>query len=192
MAPHIQQGCPHCWLKLYRRHYPTSAIFYLRKLDNKNDLDIWAEASKKRADLIDKMADLDDTLANLIIERESMERINSDEMNGALRRITLARVSSRVLPLTARETSDSILIYFHYQTAVPVLCGSSYRNVGVQPLLDAITNYLPSPADRSYEFVQSYAANDALCSLAFKIQNDVQRGPLTFVRIYSGQIETVT
>jgi elongation factor G len=72
-----------------------------------------------------------------------------------------------------------------------VLCGSSYRNIGVQPLLNAVTHYLPSPRDRSYEFVQSYAANKDLCSLAFKIQNDAQRGPLTFVRIYSGQIESV-
>lgn len=72
-----------------------------------------------------------------------------------------------------------------------MLCGSSYRNVGVQPLMDAIVNYLPSPADRNYEFVQAYAANRDLFSLAFKIQNDVQRGPLTFVRIYSGQIESV-
>lgn len=57
--------------------------------------------------------------------------------------------------------------------------------------MDAIVNYLPSPADRSYDFVKAYAANHDLCSLAFKIQNDAQRGPLTFVRIYSGHIETV-
>jgi hypothetical protein len=52
----------------------------------------WIEASKHRADLIDKMADLDDHLANLIIERESLQKINPVEMNQALRRITLARV----------------------------------------------------------------------------------------------------
>lgn len=57
--------------------------------------------------------------------------------------------------------------------------------------MDAIVNYLPSPADRSYDFVQAYAANRDLCSLVFKIQNDPQRGPLTFVRIYSGHIEAV-
>lgn len=74
---------------------------------------------------------------------------------------------------------------------MPVLCGSSYRNIGVQPLLDGITQYLPSPADRTYEFVQAYAANHDLCALAFKVQNDVQRGPITFVRIYSGQIDSV-
>ncbi|KAK4016807.1 hypothetical protein OUZ56_031775 [Daphnia magna] len=147
-------------------HNSFGASYSTKKLDNKSDFDTWAEASKKRADLIDRMADLDEKLANLIIERESLDHVSSEEMNGAIRRITLAR------------------------TGVPVLCGSSYRNVGVQPLLDAITNYLPSPADRSYDFVQSYAANNDLCSLAFKIQNDVQRGPLTYVRIYSGRIET--
>ena len=81
---------------------------------------------------------------------------------------------------------------FFSKTGVPVLCGSSYKNVGVQPLMDAIVNYLPSPADRDYEFVQPYAENRDLFSLAFKIQNDVQRGPLTFVRIYSGKIESVS
>lgn len=58
--------------------------------------------------------------------------------------------------------------------------------------MDAIVNYLPSPADRSLDFIQAYAANKDLCSLAFKIQNDSQRGPLTFVRIYSGHLESVT
>lgn len=72
-----------------------------------------------------------------------------------------------------------------------MLCGSSYRNMGVQPLMDAIVHYLPSPSDRNYHFVTAYAANHDLCGLAFKIQNDVQRGPLTFVRIYSGEITTV-
>ncbi len=67
---------------------------YLRKLDYENDRDIWVEASEQRADLIDKMADLDDNLANLIIERESLQKINPVEMNQALRRITLARVSN--------------------------------------------------------------------------------------------------
>ncbi|XP_046440167.1 ribosome-releasing factor 2, mitochondrial-like [Daphnia pulex] len=147
-------------------HNSLGTSYSTKKLDYEGDRDIWVEASEQRADLIDKMADLDDNLANLIIERDSLQKINPVEMNQALRRITLAR------------------------TGVPVLCGSSYRNIGVQPLLNAVTHYLPSPRDRSYEFVQSYAANADLCSLAFKIQNDAQRGPLTFVRIYSGQIES--
>ena len=72
-----------------------------------------------------------------------------------------------------------------------MFCGSSYRNVAVQPLMNAVVDYLPSPNDRFYDFVQAYASNQDLCALAFKIQNDTQRGPLTFMRIYSGQIETV-
>ena len=78
-----------------------------------------------------------------------------------------------------------------FQTGIPVLCGSSYRNIGVQPLMDSVISYLPSPKDRNHEFVEAYTANNLLCALAFKIQNDSQRGPLTYLRIYSGKIETV-
>jgi len=62
-------------------------------LDYESDREIWVEASDQRANLLDKMADLDDSLANLIIERESLQKIKPVEMNQALRRITLARVS---------------------------------------------------------------------------------------------------
>ncbi|XP_010851835.1 PREDICTED: ribosome-releasing factor 2, mitochondrial isoform X3 [Bison bison bison] len=76
------------------------------------------------------------------------------------------------------------------QTAVPVLCGSALKNKGVQPLLDAITMYLPSPEERNYEFLQWYKGD--LCALAFKVLHDKQRGPLVFMRIYSGMLKPQT
>jgi elongation factor G len=84
----------------------TLDFCYSRKLDYEGDRDIWVEASEQRAELIDKMADLDDNLANLIIERESLQKINPVEMNQALRRITLARVS-----LQFSFTQDNAVIF---------------------------------------------------------------------------------
>ncbi|XP_035748727.1 ribosome-releasing factor 2, mitochondrial isoform X2 [Egretta garzetta] len=86
-----------------------------------------------------------------------------EQLRSALRRVTLA------------------------QKAVPVLCGSALKNKGVQPLLDAITMYLPAPDERSYEFLQWY--KDDLCALAFKVLHDKCRGPLVFVRVYSGSLK---
>jgi len=85
---------------------------------------------------------------------------------------------------------------------VPVLCGSAFKNKGVQPLLDAVIDYLPSPLDipaveglkLDGETVDSRApADDApFSALAFKIMNDPFVGTLTFARIYSGKLETAS
>jgi len=85
---------------------------------------------------------------------------------------------------------------------VPVLCGSAFKNKGVQPLLDAVVDYLPSPLDvppikaidaKTEEEVSRPASDDApLSMLAFKIMNDPFVGSLTFCRIYSGKVETGT
>lgn len=58
--------------------------------------------------------------------------------------------------------------------------------------MDAVVEYLPSPKDRDHSFAKPYATNKDLCALSFKIQHDAQKGPLTFVRIYCGSIETVS
>jgi len=85
---------------------------------------------------------------------------------------------------------------------VPVLCGSAFKNKGVQPLLDAVVNYLPSPLDVQHvrgvlpdsetEVVRQSSDDEPFSALAFKIMNDPFVGTLTFVRVYSGVIETGT
>ena len=82
----------------------------------------------------------------------------------------------------------------------PILCGSAFKNKGVQPLLDAVVEYLPSPVDipptkgidfKTGEEVERAASDDApLSVLAFKIMDDPFVGSLTFCRIYSGKLES--
>ena len=85
---------------------------------------------------------------------------------------------------------------------VPVLCGSAFKNKGVQPLLDAVVDYLPSPLDippvegikPDTEITETRAPSDdaPFSALAFKIMNDPFVGTLTFARIYSGKLETAS
>ena len=82
---------------------------------------------------------------------------------------------------------------------VPVLCGSSFKNKGVQPLLDAVVDFLPSPVDipavqginpkNDQPETRRNADDEHLSILAFKIMNDTYVGSLTFARVYSGKIE---
>ena len=83
--------------------------------------------------------------------------------------------------------------------ACPVLCGSSFKNKGVQPLLDAIINYLPSPTDiedvtglnpkTEKEEIRKADPQDPFCALAFKIATDPYVGRLAFFRVYSGTLK---
>ena len=85
---------------------------------------------------------------------------------------------------------------------VPVLCGSAFKNKGVQPLLDAVVDYLPSPAevppikgtdpDTGEEVVRKADDNEPMSLLAFKIMDDPFVGTITFCRIYSGKLESGT
>ncbi|MDA0239232.1 MAG: elongation factor G [Proteobacteria bacterium] len=82
---------------------------------------------------------------------------------------------------------------------VPVLCGSAFKNKGVQPLLDAVVSYLPAPTDvaaikgvkfgTEEEIVRTNSDDEPFAALAFKIMNDPFVGSLTFIRIYSGVLE---
>ncbi|XP_078419978.1 ribosome-releasing factor 2, mitochondrial isoform X2 [Cetorhinus maximus] len=123
------------------------------------------EARDARYALIEQVADLDDEFAELVLEvlSENLDAVPAEKLNAAIRRVTLS------------------------QTAVPVLCGSALKNKGVQLLMDAITKYLPAPNECQHDFIHCYG--DDLCALAFKVIHDKQRGPLVFVRIYSGTMK---
>ena len=86
-------------------------------------------------------------------------------------------------------------------TFFPVLCGSAFKNKGVQPLLDAVVDYLPSPVDvppvkgvdlKGNEVERQASDNEPMALLAFKIMDDPFVGTITFCRIYSGKLESST
>jgi len=126
-----------------------------------------------RHDLIEAVADFDDEIMHLYLdEKEPTEA----QINAALRKGTVAGV------------------------LVPVLCGAALRNRGVQPILDAVVDYLPSPADvpavegvdpkTGALLVREHDDNEPFSALAFKIQMDPQGvGKLTFFRVYSGRLK---
>ncbi|KAM9587967.1 ribosome-releasing factor 2, mitochondrial isoform 3-T3 [Morphnus guianensis] len=116
---------------------PTSDLddgknFEQKLLREADDSNLFQEVQDARNTLIEQVADLDDEFAELVLGEysENFDLIPADKLRSAIRRITLAR------------------------KAVPVLCGSALKNKGVQPLLDAITMYLPAPNERSYEFLE--------------------------------------
>ncbi|XP_056875718.1 ribosome-releasing factor 2, mitochondrial [Takifugu flavidus] len=137
-------------------------------LDQSDEAELVKEVREARLSLIEQVADLDDQFAELLLTdfSDNFDAIPSSKLQEAIRRVTLAR------------------------KGVPVLCGSSLRNKGVQPLLDAIAAYLPAPNERHHDLVRWY--KDDLCALAFKVVHDKQRGPLVFLRIYSGCLKPQT
>lgn len=123
--------------------------------------------------------DLIDVLANH--DEELMERYLSDE-----------EISEEMLRASIREATIN-------NHVVPVLCGSAFKNKGVQPLLDAVVDYLPSPLDipaatgtspNGMDIITREPSDDApFAALAFKIMTDPYVGKLTYFRIYSGVLE---
>ncbi|XP_061071665.1 ribosome-releasing factor 2, mitochondrial isoform X2 [Conger conger] len=141
-------------------------VFQKIPLSSCENAQLLSQAKEARGSLIEQVADLDDEFAELLLGEfgEDFDAVPSEKLQAAVRRVTLAR------------------------KGVPVLCGSALKNKGVQPLLDAITAYLPAPNERHLHLARWY--KDDLCALAFKVLHDKQRGPLVFVRIYSGTMKT--
>ncbi|KAJ1652913.1 Ribosome-releasing factor 2, mitochondrial, partial [Dispira simplex] len=134
---------------------------------------IQQEAQEARSGLVEALCDLDDDLMESFLEIADPMALPLVQIQAAIRRQTLAG------------------------TVVPVLCGASYRHIGVQPLLDAVVEYLPSPLDvpRPQTVVGPEASTatavplsdrTTLCALAFKVLYDPRRGPMVFIRVYSG------
>ncbi|XP_062516470.1 ribosome-releasing factor 2, mitochondrial-like isoform X2 [Corticium candelabrum] len=119
-----------------------------------------------RGVLLEQLAEIDDLIMDRLVANDfdfcKSDSLTVDEIQTAIARATLSG------------------------SAVPVLCGSSLKNRGIQPLLDAIVHYLPSPDMLTNNEVPGYAHE--LCALAFKIIHDRQRGPLVFLRLYAGTI----
>ncbi len=130
-----------------------------------------AEAEKLHAEMVEKIVETDDALLERYFEGEE---ISLDELKKAIRNATIAK------------------------TLVPILCGSSYKNKGVQMLLDAMVEYLPSPLDiesikginpdTDEEESREASENAPFAGLAFKIMTDPYVGGLTFFRVYSGKL----
>ena len=128
-----------------------------------------AEAEAMRAELVESIAETDDTLMEKFLNSEEIEL---NELKVALR--------------------QAVIDY----KLVPVYAGSSLKNTGLQPLLDAVIEYLPSPLDIDHitglepgteEVIErKLTPEEKFCGLAFKIQTDPHVGKLTYFRIYSG------
>ena len=133
----------------------------ISKIKLNEDDDILNKAIDKRRYLTDKLSGLDDELANVVIEQDSLDKVSSQDIVDSLRRVTISR------------------------KGVPVLCGSSYKNVGVQSLMDGVILYLPTPLNNhNNTFYKCFGDN--LCARVFKIIHDKQRGPISFFRVYNG------
>ena len=136
--------------------------------------DLVAEAEEWRAKMLDAVAEFDDELMEKYFE--DPESITVDEIKRAIRKGTLS------------------------MSMTPMICGSSFKNKGVQTMLDSVCAYLPSPMDteeiighaaddESVEIVRHPDEDEPLCALAFKIATDPYVGRLCFFRVYSGKID---
>jgi len=134
--------------------------------------DLKSQADEYRAELVDLLAEFDE---NILEKFVAEEEITVEDMKKALRQGTLSG------------------------DCVPILTGTAFKNKGVQPLLDAVVEYLPSPLDlppvegiepRSEEVSKRQVSDDEpFAALAFKIMTDPHVGKLTYFRVYSGTLE---
>ncbi len=134
--------------------------------------DLLPLANKYRTEMLEAVSDIDDTLLEKYLEGKE---ISPEEITRVLRKAT---IESKI---------------------IPVLCGSSFKNKGIQRLLDAVVDLLPSPLDNTEIVAHSKSTNEVVkrrisedekfTALAFKLMNDPYVGKLTFFRVYSGTLK---
>jgi elongation factor G len=137
--------------------------------------DLAGQVAEYREKLLETLADNDDSVMERYLEGEEL---SVEDIKAGIRRAT---------------TSGSVN---------PVLCGSAFKNKGVQPMLDAVVEYLPSPldvpavegtaTDGETPMQRLPSVSEPLSALAFKIQTDQHLGKLTYIRIYSGKLDSGT
>jgi len=161
-------------------------------------------------DLVDNVAVFYDELSSGMKWREAPIPENMRESAERQRLILVEKVSEvdeslldkycEGLPIGREELSLAIRKATHAQLVCPVLCGSAYKNKGIQRLLDAVIAYLPSPLDLppvigtapvdGTEITRVPKDSGRLAALAFKVATDKHTGKLVFVRVYSGTLES--
>jgi elongation factor G len=130
------------------------------------------EAATWRATLLETLAENDEQVLEAYL---GGEELSVDDLKAGIRRATIARALT------------------------PVLCGTAFKNKGVQPMLDAVVDYLPSPLDipsingtaldGETEVLRHADQNEPFAALAFKVQTDQHLGKLTYIRVYSGKLD---
>lgn len=134
--------------------------------------ELLAAAKEARRQMIEKLSDFNDDIAMLYLED--------------------GEISEELLKKAIREATIKLLV-------TPVLCGAAYKNKGIQLLLDAIVDYLPSPTDigavmasdpydEEHTLQRNPSNNEKFSALAFKLINDPYVGQQTFIRIFSGKL----
>ncbi|GAB78096.1 translation elongation factor 2 (EF-2/EF-G) [Austwickia chelonae] len=134
--------------------------------------DLREQAEQYRQELVEKVAESDDALMEKYLEGEEL---TVEELKAGIRKLTIAG------------------------EAYPVFCGSAFKNKGVQPMLDAVVDYLPAPLDvpamvghdpkdETKEVIRHSDASEPFAALAFKVVSHPFFGRLTYVRVYSGHI----
>jgi len=131
--------------------------------------------TKSREHLVEKLAELDDEIMQKVINGDGV---------------------------TPEDTKNAIRKYVSTNKFVPVLCGAALKNKGIQQLLDAVCDYLPSPLEageligmderKGEEQVVEIAESSPLCALCFKVATDPFLGKLFYTRVYSGKIATAS